>query len=208
LEHSITSFTGKQLRAHVIEGRRRDSVDGGNQTVERPIKTIQDIVLEFIIINCLSCGSKFRGISFHLGDVLLSCHIHLLGVGKSTAKGGNTRLGLCGVHGMQGLPHINSMMKAEDLRQHILGEGVHQKTDHLLILCNPGIIGRVRYRYLLLVFIFNLQIGGRDRFGSLEESHETSTTQHGQDLSLPIQKILASELHGGRSTNWSQPKRC
>jgi hypothetical protein len=44
---------------------------------------------------------------------------------------------------MQGTPHIHSMMKAENMGQHILREGIDKKTDHLLIFGDPSIIGLI-----------------------------------------------------------------
>jgi hypothetical protein len=67
----------------------RNNFERSNKAIVGAIKTIHNIILEFIIINSLSCSSKFRSKTFHLGDILLGCHVKLLGVGECTKDVGN-----------------------------------------------------------------------------------------------------------------------
>jgi hypothetical protein len=77
---------------------------------------------------------------------------------------------------MQSTPHIDDMMKTEDMEQHILKEGVDKKTDHVLIFGDPSIIGRIWNIYFLLILIFNLQSFRWGDISSFKKSHDTSTS--------------------------------
>jgi hypothetical protein len=79
----------QQLRAHIIEGCGGNNFESSNKDIVGAIKTIHNIILEFIIINGLPDSSKFRSKPFHLGDILLGCHVKLVGVGECTTDVGN-----------------------------------------------------------------------------------------------------------------------
>jgi hypothetical protein len=144
------------LRAHVIESGGWNNIDSSDEAVERAIKAIQDVILELIIVDRLPGSSKFRSISFHLGYVLLGGHVQLLRVGEGATKGGDPRLGLRGIQRMKRAPNFSGMNKAIYGGENVLGKGIHEVADHLLVPSDPSVVGRIRNRDLLLVCILRI----------------------------------------------------
>ena len=94
------------------------------------------------------------------------------------------------------------------MREHILGKGVDEETDDLLILRDPGIILRVGDRDLFLVLIFSFNEFRRAAIGSLKETHDPGTAKGGEHLCLPIHEIVTIKLDDGRRADGGRGRWC
>jgi hypothetical protein len=153
------------------------------KNIVRSIKSIHDIILEFIIINSLPCSGQLRRKTFHLGDILLSCHVQFLGVNEGTSNVGNPRLGLGGEKLMDSTPNFSSMNHTIDMREDIVRQRINNVAHNLLIPCDPGIIGRVGELNLFLVSILRINKLRRRQIRTFKHAHNSGATEVGQNLS-------------------------
>jgi hypothetical protein len=102
---------------------------------------------------------------------------------------------------MKRAPDFSSMNKAIDGGEDILGERIHEVADHLLIPSDPTNVGRFGNRDLLLFRILNIEHHGWSHIGSLEETHNSGTAKHGQNLGLPGEEVFAGNLDSWGDTD-------
>ena len=88
-----------------------------------------------------------------------------------------------------------------DMRENVLRQRVADIAYDLLLSRDLDIIGRVGNLYLLLVSIFTIDELGRRQIGTFKQSHDVSSTEGGQDLSLPREEVVPRERCGTGSTN-------
>jgi hypothetical protein len=92
------------LVKEIGQGGGRICSNGSDEVVIRGAKAIKNVPYEFIIIQWFSCSGKFRSESFHLGKVLLSREVILLGIIECAAELLHSRLGGSRNMGVEGGP--------------------------------------------------------------------------------------------------------
>jgi hypothetical protein len=59
-----------------------NGIDGGDERVVITAQAIENVILEFIIVDLVSNSSKFRGKALHLREELGDGHVQLFYIGK------------------------------------------------------------------------------------------------------------------------------
>ena len=145
------------------------------------VQSVDDEGDELLIINGPPGSNQFLGESSHDGDILLRCLGLLLVVGEGSAEVGNASLGS---RSKSGGDEIGGMLQADRLREDVLGHGVEQVAQHLLVLLELGVVRRVRGRRFLAVLLRS-QSFRRRRLLAGHHAEQPCSTKGRRDLGFP-----------------------
>jgi hypothetical protein len=126
------------LICDIGERYTRRVVDPINQGVVGVVETGGDVANHLFISNNFPGCRKLRAETRHLGDILFSSHLLLLGVVEGSSQMRDFRLGGRLEHARDNGPGFSRSLHVEDICKDVRGDGVVEPPLHELIVHHPS----------------------------------------------------------------------